>query len=151
VATKVILLVMRLVIAGLFIYAGAIKAWDTQQFALDVRNFQLTSWDVSVVIATYLPWLEIIAGLALIAKRLYLGALAAIAGMTVVFLGAIGSAWHRGLDISCGCFGREANATNFPLHIAGNLAVLIGLAILFAAERRRTPATNALKQQPEGD
>jgi uncharacterized membrane protein YphA (DoxX/SURF4 family) len=139
-AAKVILLVLRVGIAGLFLYAGAIKAWDTQQFAQDVRNFQLTSWDVSVLTATYLPWLEIVAGVALLAKRLYLGALAALAGMTTVFIAAIASAWHRGLDISCGCFGREDNATNFPLHIAGNLAVLIGLAILFAVERRRSAA-----------
>jgi len=142
-AAKVILLVLRVGIAGLFLYAGAIKAWDTQQFAQDVRNFQLTSWDVSVLTATYLPWLEIVAGVGLLLKRLYLGALAALAGMTTVFIAAIASAWHRGLDISCGCFGREDNATNFPLHIAGNLALLIGLAILFAVERHRSNAETA--------
>lgn len=135
-AAKIVGLLLRIVIGGLFLYAGGIKALDLQQFTIDVHHYQLTTGDLTIAIATYLPWLEIVSGLGLLAKRLYLGALTAIFGMTVVFLGAIGSAWQRGLDISCGCFGREENATNFPLHIGGNVAVLVALGILFAAEWR---------------
>ncbi|RYD65246.1 MAG: hypothetical protein EOP84_32095, partial [Verrucomicrobiaceae bacterium] len=57
---------LRLIVAGVFLYAGGVKAWDTQQFALDVQNYQLTSWTASIVVAVYLPWLEILAGLALL-------------------------------------------------------------------------------------
>ena len=59
-ARTVIEWVLRLAVAGVFLYAGALKAWDTQQFALDVQNYQLTSWTLSIVVAVYLPWLEII-------------------------------------------------------------------------------------------
>ena len=73
-----------------------------------------------------------------------LGALAAFGAMTIVFLGAIGSAWWRGLDITCGCFGNEVNRTNFPLHIGGNLLMLTGVVILWFVESRRSRATAKL-------
>lgn len=138
---------LRLGLGGLFIYAGAMKVLDTQQFALDVQHYEITtlldawrpgmSWTLSILIATYLPWLEIFAGGALLARRLYAGALAVIAALSVVFLVAIGSAWWRGLDITCGCFGREENATNFTSHITLNVVMLAAAASLAGMEWHR--------------
>ena len=137
---------LRLGLGGLFIYAGVMKVLDTQQFALDVQHFEITtlldawwpgwSWTASVLLATYLPWLEILAGLALLARWLYAGALLVIGALSVVFLAAIGSAWWRGLDITCGCFGKETNATNFAAHILFNVLVLATTASLAAMESR---------------
>lgn len=129
-------MLLRAALGGIFIYAGAMKVRDPEQFAFDVKNYQLmpwldglgigvTWWTVAVVVAIYLPWLEIFAGAALLVRRLYRGALLIIGGLILAFLGAIGSAWWRGLDITCGCFGRgEANATNYPQHLALNVAML---------------------------
>lgn len=138
---------LRLGLGGLFIYAGVMKALDTQQFALDVQHYEITtlldawrpgiSWTVSILLATYLPWLEIAAGLALLTRRLYAGALLVVGALSVVFLAAIGSAWWRGLDITCGCFGREENATNFAGHIALNVLMLAATASLAGMESRR--------------
>jgi uncharacterized membrane protein YphA (DoxX/SURF4 family) len=135
---QVILLLLRLGIGGIFLYAGALKIWDPLQFALDVEHYELTSRSVSTLVAIYLPWLEAITGLALLTRRLPLGALLLLAGMTLVFIAAIVSAWARGLDISCGCFGREADAikTNFPLIIGRDLALLAGIGLLLVAEWR---------------
>jgi len=146
---------LRLGIGGLFSYAGLVKIWDfkagdwaTQAFATAVQNYQLTpplhltsSLTISsaILIAVYLPWLELAAGVALIFRKLQAGALALMAGMTLMFLVAIGSAWARGLDISCGCFGKENNATNFPLHITGDIGLLAAIALLgWLTARERT-------------
>lgn len=137
---------LRLALAVVFIYAGVMKALDPQQFAIDVQHYELTPWTVSIIVAMYLPWLEILAGAALLARRLYAGALAVMGLMTVAFLAAIGSAWWRGLDITCGCFGREENRTDFARHIALNVAMLLAIAVLGWLEKRAAaalPATDA--------
>ncbi|MDB6171014.1 MAG: hypothetical protein JWL59_325 [Chthoniobacteraceae bacterium] len=129
-------IILRWAIGLLFLCAGLLKASDAQQFAMDVQNYELTSWTFSILIAVYLPWLEIVSGIALIARRLYSGALAASTVMTAAFLAAILSAWWRDLDIACGCFGPEINHTNYPLHIIGNTLLLLALAFLKITERR---------------
>jgi len=133
---KVIEWPLRLALGGVFVYAGVMKALDAQQFAIDIQHYELTPWTVSIVAAVYLPWLEIIAGVALLVRRFFVGAIALIGLMAAVFLVAIGSAWWRGLDITCGCFGREENRTNFGQHIALNLAMLVAAGVLFWLEWR---------------
>ncbi|HAK06233.1 MAG TPA: hypothetical protein DCO65_03020, partial [Spartobacteria bacterium] len=64
-----------LIIGGVFIYAGAIKALDPVRFANDIDNYKILPWAIGVRLAFYLPWLEILCGLALIARHLYLGGL----------------------------------------------------------------------------
>ena len=79
-----------------------------------------------MLIAVYLPWLEVFVGAAFVARKLSVGAAALSTVMAVIFLGAIASAWSRGLDITCGCLGHdEGNRTNYPLHIALDAALLV--------------------------
>ena len=142
-AKQVIEWLLRLALGGVFIYAGVLKAWDTQRFTTDVQNYQLTSWTVSILVATYLPWLEIFAGLAVIIRRLYSGALLALLGMTLVFVVAIGSAWAGGLDIDCGCFGKTEGKTGYGTLIARDLALLGAAAALICFEaHRQKPEVN---------
>ena len=136
---KIILLVLRLALGGVFIYAGALKIVDAQGFAKAVHHFQLTPWTVSLVVAVYLPWLEVLAGLALIVRRLALGASLALVVMSAVFLIALSTAWARGLDISCGCFGKEEHKiqTHFPQLFLRDAALLTAAITIFIAEFRR--------------
>ena len=127
---KVFELVLRFGLGALFIYAGAAKLPNLEDFFWDVHHFALTSWDTSMVLAMFLPWLEIVAGLALITRIFRGGALLILTGLSAVFLAAIGSAWWRGLDITCGCFGKEENATNYPKHLALNAAMLLSCVLL---------------------
>ncbi len=137
---KIVLGILRLLIGGVFIYAGALKAWETQDFASDLRHYAIIPWsDLVLLLAVYVPWVEIFAGLAVVSRRLYLGGLIAILGMMLIFTGALTSAWARGLDISCGCFGKEKESirTNFPALLGRDLGILIGALILLGAEARR--------------
>jgi putative oxidoreductase len=122
--------ILDLLIAAVFIYAGVIKAFDPVQFAHDIDNYKILPWTTSVVLAFYLPWLEICSGLALIVRRLYLGGLSILTGLVAVFLAATIAAKVRGLDITCGCFGHASQNWNFPAHLAVDLAILGALLVL---------------------
>jgi putative oxidoreductase len=128
-----------LIIAGIFIYAGAIKALDPVQFASDIDNYKILPWPVSVALAFYLPWLEIFCGFALVVRSLYRGALSILTVLILVFTLATIAAKVRGLDITCGCFGHASQNWSFPAHLATNLAILAALLALWfhgAAKRR---------------
>ena len=136
--------VLRFAVAGVFLTAGAMKIWDfaharsaTPDFTIAIQHYELLPPDLSVLLAVYLPWLEITAALALFARRLALGAAAAMLGMSAMFLAAIGSAWWRGLNIACGCFGKDEAATDYRLLILRDLALLAAVGVLFAYEWRR--------------
>jgi hypothetical protein len=122
--------IVDLIVGGIFIYAGAIKVLDPIQFAIDIDNYKILPWTISVGLAFYLPWLEIFCGLALILRRLYLGGLSILTGLVAVFLFATIAAKVRGLDITCGCFGHASQNWNFPTHLALDLAILGALLVL---------------------
>jgi putative oxidoreductase len=126
--------ILDFVAAGIFIYAGALKAFDPVQFASDIDNYKILPWPVSVALAFYLPWLEIFCALGLVFRFLYRGALSILTVLIAVFTLATIAAKVRGLDITCGCFGHASQDWSFPSHLATNLAILGGLlALLFKA------------------
>src|SRR4029078_7904207 len=134
--------ILDFVLAGIFIYAGVVKAIDPVQLASDIDNFKILPWPVSVALAFYLPWLEILCALGLVFRVLYRGALSILSVSIVVFTLATIAAKVRGLDITCGCFGHASQHWSFPSHLATNLAILTGLfTLLFKATsgtRRQT-------------
>lgn len=129
--------ILDFVLAGIFIYAGALKAYDPIQFASDIDNYKILPWPVSVALAFYLPWLEIFCALGLVFRFLYRGALSVLSASIVVFTLATIAAKVRGLDITCGCFGHASQHWSFPAHLATNLAILVALLALFFAYARK--------------
>ena len=125
--------IVDLVVAGIFIYAGAVKVLDPVQFANDIDNYKILPWTISVGLAFYLPWLEIFCGLALIFHLLYRGALSILTALVAGFLVATIVAKVRGLDITCGCFGHASQNWNFPAHLALDLVLLASVILLFYA------------------
>ena len=105
VKNKTILLVFRLVLGGLFVYAGAVKALAPLDFAQSIRNYQIAGQSLSFVAALVLPWLEILAGAFLIAGVWKRGAALVISGLLVFFIALTIVTVARGLDVECGCFG----------------------------------------------
>ena len=123
--------IVDLIIGALFIYAGVLKALDPITFAIDIDNYKILPWPIGVRLAFYLPWLEILAGLALITRRLYLGALSILAMLTSIFIVASIVAKVRGLDISCGCFGHASKYLSFAWHLVLDFLLLGGLVLLW--------------------
>jgi hypothetical protein len=133
--------ILDFIVAGIFIYAGALKAFDPVQFASDIDNYKIVPWPVGVALAFYLPWLEIFCAFGLIFQFLYRGALSILTASIVIFTLATVAAKIRGLDITCGCFGHASQNWSFPAHLVTNLAILVALLALsfVCAAKRRIP------------
>ncbi len=113
-----------LVFGGVFVYAGALKAAHPIAFLDDVRSFQLLSDPFAAWLALALPWLEILAGLAVITGLLRTGGLLCLNGLLVIFLAAILLSWWRGLDLTCGCFGSSGQISDYRQLLLRDLALL---------------------------
>src|SRR5205823_3770282 len=123
--------IVDLVVGGVFIYAGVVKAFQPVRFGSDIDNYKILPWTMSVRLAFYLPWLEIFCGLALILRRLYLGGLSILTALVAAFLVATIAAKVRGLDITCGCFGHASQHWSFSGHLALDLVILAALLALY--------------------
>ena len=96
---------LRILVGALFVYAGSLKVINPGQFATDIDHYRLLPYFMIPPLAFYLPWLEIISGTAVILGPGRSGGLALLLTLSLVFAAALGSAWARHLNISCGCFG----------------------------------------------
>jgi putative oxidoreductase len=124
-------------VGAIFIYAGAIKAFDPMGFANDIDNYKILPWTIGVGLAFYLPWLEILCGLALVARVLYRGGLSILVALIGIFIAATIAAKIRGLDITCGCFGHASKNWSFSTHLALDSVLLISLLLLLRSARGR--------------
>ncbi|HLW35265.1 MAG TPA: MauE/DoxX family redox-associated membrane protein [Chthoniobacterales bacterium] len=131
---KLVWRILAVITGGVFVYAGAVKAFDPVQFGLDIDNFKILPWFVSVRLAFFLPWLEILCGVALVLRVLYRGGLSILTLAVLVFIGATVAAKLRGLDITCGCFGHTSQHWSFGQHMAIDLAIFIAIAALLWIE-----------------
>ena len=98
-------LLARLALGGVLVVAGALKIPTPYKAAAAMRAYELLPNSLASFFGYILPWFEVGLGLLLIlgvATRLsgLIGAL-----LMLLFIGAISSAWARGLSIDCGCFG----------------------------------------------
>lgn len=132
-------LALRCLMAGVFVYAGAMKALDPAQFALDLQGYRLLPSAFIPWLALYIPWVEIACGCGLLLRPLRAGAWGIAMVLSVGFVVFLGSAWARGLDVSCGCFGSAAAEPIGPLAVgrALLLTVLSALGLWYAQPRRR--------------
>ena len=126
-----------LLIGGIFVYAGAVKALAPAEFLVQVRAYGLLSagpWERMV--AGYLPYLELVAGGALALGWRRGGALVILTGLSAGFLVALLSAQLRGLDIACGCFGEYLGGESMAAAIIRDVALLAGLILLWRNQSR---------------
>ena len=102
----VVLRAAQIAIGCVFLAAALGKIGDLTAFALQIHNFRLAPVSSEHLIAITLPWIELVAGLALLLGiRARAGATITLALMAL-FTFAVAAAWARGLDFECGCFGK---------------------------------------------
>jgi uncharacterized membrane protein YphA (DoxX/SURF4 family) len=97
-------LVLRLVLGAFFVYASLDKIWSPSAFAKIVYQWQVVGPVPSNLVAVTLPWVELLAGLLLLAGTWRREAALVVALMLVVFIVSAGSVMARGIDVeNCGC------------------------------------------------
>ena len=124
----------RVVVGGVFVVAGALKIPDPAAAVRAVRAYQLLPEPLVAPVAFGLPVIEIAVGLALVLGVFVRTAAIAAAVLLIVFLVGVGSAWARGLQIDCGCFGNggqvAAGETAYPAEVLRDLALLVAALAL---------------------
>lgn len=127
----------RLLLGAVFIYAGVVKGLDPVGFAGEIANYQILPYRLNFLVATTLPWVEMLAGLLLVVHCKVRPAALVIGGMNLVFIVALSSLLVRGLDIDCGCF-RPGEHTSIQAALwrdAGLMALVV--ATFIGSGRRR--------------
>ena len=124
-------LIARLVLTGTFVLAAMPKIKDPVAFAASVNAFRVVGPELSNWVALILPWLELVIGIGILLPQIRLSSSILIATLLLAFIGLHASAWIRGLEISCGCFGTEsaAESTDYGWLIIRNL-LLLGACLL---------------------
>jgi uncharacterized membrane protein YphA (DoxX/SURF4 family) len=134
-------LVARLVVGGVWLWAGLLKVTETEASVTAVRGYQLLSPSLADAVGRVLPMVEVVLGACLI-----LGLLTRVAGgvsalLQLAFIIGIASVWARGISINCGCFGNGGYDPNAASHYPWEIARDVGLLALsvYVAWLRRTP------------
>ncbi len=127
-SNKYLLLVIRIILAFVFIYAGAEKISDPEAFAISISNYRLLPIATVNFFAITLPWIELVAGVLLIFGISVKENAGIIFSMLLFFTIAIIISLFRGLSIDCGCFGKGSQIGLFKL--GENTLMIIGSILL---------------------
>ena len=134
-------LLARLVVGGVWLWAGLLKIADPAASVTAVRGYQLLTASTAEVVGRVLPTVEVALG-----AMLLLGLLHRVSGLLsallqLAFIAGIASVWARGIAIDCGCFGdggpNPDAFSQYPWEIARDVGLL--LASLLVVRARRTP------------
>lgn len=129
---KHLVLLARLVIGGLFIYASIYKVLNPADFAVSVRNYTILPVEWTNFVAITLPWVELGSGLFLVMGVFTRPSALLTTGMMAVFLAALVYAYYTGLDIDCGCFSSSSQSSGKigPLHLIRDTALFLTSAFV---------------------
>ena len=136
-----LLLVLRLVIAAVFLYAAYTKLRQPWMlFAMSIDAYQLLPEWAVLALGRTLPWVELLLGL-LLAVGFGLRYAAAVAALLLaVFFGVMLHAYIKGMGIDCGCIGLGEKINPATLaRDAALLAASLALAVLAARRRLGSP------------
>ena len=97
-------LAARWILGLTFIYASYYKIMAPADFAKIIYGYDLFPYGAINLIAIVLPFIELIAGLALILGMYTHSAALIINGMLVAFIVVLSINLIRGLEFDCGCF-----------------------------------------------
>ncbi len=145
-----LLIAARLVLAGIFLYAGIAKLRDPwPQFAVAIDGFKMVPGDLLEPMARGLPWIEVAAGLGLLVNMLAPWAGIATTLMLVAFNTAGIWAYAKGLQVDCGCFGSGSADPIGPLWFAEHGAMLaLALGVTIASFGMRSGKAPAAEPSP---
>lgn len=119
---------LRLLLAGIFLWSGFTKALQPMVFAGTVDAYGLLPESLVAPVAISLIALEIVAGLALLLERR--GGLTLTSLLLLLFVAVLLYGIFLGLDIDCGCFGPDDPEAEAFHDLRG--ALLRDLLMIFA-------------------
>lgn len=121
-------LVLRVLLGGLFLYSGSSKLADLKNFAEAIENYRLLPIATINLFALLVPWLEVLAGLAVLTGILLRGGAFVLALLLLVFTSAVALAIANGVDITCGCSLPFSSAARVGWKKLVENVILLGMA-----------------------
>lgn len=103
--SRPLLVVLRFVLGGLFLYAGVMKSVNPQMFAYSIAAFDIVPTRFVNLVAHSLPLMEALLGFMILLGWKLRAASLGITLLSAVFLIVLGQAVLRGLPVNCSCFG----------------------------------------------
>lgn len=135
---------VQIALGAIFVAAALPKIADPPSFAHMIYNYRILPGGLINISALVLPWLELIAGAALILGVWKTAARNIIAAMLAVFIVAIAFNLARDNAIDCGCFdvsaagkSHEERLHDMRMVILRDIGMLLMVAQLWWAERTR--------------
>jgi uncharacterized membrane protein YphA (DoxX/SURF4 family) len=135
---NMLVLICRIFLGFLFIYASLEKILQPEEFAKQVGYYKALPFGLENLLAILLPWTELIVGICLLAGLFVDGAALLSIIMMLVFILAISQAMLRGIDITCGCFKVSADSEKLGLHtiIRDIIFLIMSFVVLNRQERK---------------
>jgi uncharacterized membrane protein YphA (DoxX/SURF4 family) len=132
----------RLLLAAVWLYAGGSKIGDLAAATRAVKAYQLLPNGVAEWVGAGLPFVELGLALLLLLGLATRAAAVVSALLLVAFVAGIASAWARGLNIDCGCFGgggtlAAGESPDYWLEIARDTLFLAAAVFLVVRPRTR--------------
>lgn len=134
---------VQFVLAAIFVVAGFGKIMDPPGFAHEIHNHGLMPGVAVNALALVLPWVEVVAGVALFVGIGRRASTRIMGVLLVVFVIALTINLVRGRPVDCGCFGGPKipktdaqRLGDMKFAIARDLGMLLLVAQVLAATRR---------------
>jgi putative oxidoreductase len=148
VGNRYLLLVVRVVLGFLFVFASIEKISQPEDFAKAIMNYHLVFIVAVNLLTILLPWIELLAGLLLLSGILVRASSLLLSLLLCLFALAISISIARGLDISCGCFGTMA-ARKVGWNALGEDALMLcGALLLYFFPNTAFSLENYLRTPP---
>jgi uncharacterized membrane protein YphA (DoxX/SURF4 family) len=142
-ASPVVRAVARFGLGATFVYAAVAKIADPPSFAHEVFNYRILPGFAVNALALWLPWVELLAGIAVLSGFWFRGGTALLSAFLVVFIAAISINLARGRAIDCGCFGGKVTTSDaqrffdMKVVVARDIGLLLLAAIALQSGRPR--------------
>lgn len=146
-SNRLVLIILRVILGGVFLYAGFLKIRSPQSFADSIAGFQLLPDAFINLLALSLPVCEVAVGVLLITGFQLRIAAFSVLILSLVFGVTLASALARGLKIDCGCFGSGAPSTLKTWFSLGR-DLLLGLTAWIIWRQAVASAQTASSQLP---
>jgi uncharacterized membrane protein YphA (DoxX/SURF4 family) len=146
-------LVARLIVGVVELLAGLSKFSDPAGNVRAVRAYRILPESIVPTVGHALPTIEIVIG-SLLILGLFTRAMGIVSGLFfLAFIIGISSAWARGLEINCGCFGNGSVPADpqrqYAIDIARDIGLLLCSVWLVIWPRTRFALDNLLFPQYE--
>jgi uncharacterized membrane protein YphA (DoxX/SURF4 family) len=109
----------RLILGGVFVYAGLAKIAAPREFARIVVNYQILPEKMAVYFAFILPWIEALLGILLILGFGVKKTAVILSFLLVAFVGAVLIREANGSVAPCGCFSLKSSGPESIFLIIG--------------------------------